>query len=233
MTYAATLRPYDDMLVTLRGPKLWNLDNPPFGNTFEPQSGRRARWSLRAAFLSGLALWLIAFGLLGAVLVSFGAASDGRWWHPLAILAGAAGLCTVGVRYAEPIGNACGLIWPFVKWAAIATAAALVLFGFISPAMSAELGKASVYGDNYHGRKTASGRTFSQGELTAAHKTLPFGTKVRVTNLSNGLNVVVTITDRGPFVRGRVIDLSRAGQKAIGMPFGLQSVRLDVLGREG
>jgi len=68
---------------------------------------------------------------------------------------------------------------------------------------------ASYYHDKFNGRKTASGKIFSNKELTAAHKTLPFGTKVRVTNLKNDESVIVTITDRGPFVRGRSLDLSK------------------------
>ena len=73
-----------------------------------------------------------------------------------------------------------------------------------------EEGIASFYGGKFHGRKTASGTIYNQYEMTAAHKTLPFGTVVRVTALWNGLSVDVTITDRGPFVKGRVIDLSTA-----------------------
>lgn len=94
----------------------------------------------------------------------------------------------------------------------------------------AESGIASVY-TTRTGVRTASGQTLSDGALTAAHKTLPFGTKVRVTNQRNGRSVIVTITDRGPFIAGRVIDLTLAGASAIGMGFGLAPVRLDVLGR--
>lgn len=82
-----------------------------------------------------------------------------------------------------------------------------------------ESGKASYYGDGdgYHGRKTANGEIFNQRKLTAAHKTLPFGTIVRVTNLSNGRTVKVRINDRGPFVRGRIIDLSTKAAEKIDM----------------
>jgi rare lipoprotein A len=80
-----------------------------------------------------------------------------------------------------------------------------------------EKGKASYYADKFQGRKTASGEVFRQGKLTAAHRTLPFGTKVRVTNISNGRSVKVRINDRGPFVDGRVIDLSKKAAKRIGM----------------
>ncbi|CAN5627983.1 hypothetical protein BH10BAC2_BH10BAC2_13640 [soil metagenome] len=80
-----------------------------------------------------------------------------------------------------------------------------------------ESGKASYYADKFDGRKTASGTTFNQSKLTAAHKTLPFGTKVRVTNLANGKTVKVTINDRGPFVEGRIIDLSKKAAKKIAL----------------
>lgn len=78
-------------------------------------------------------------------------------------------------------------------------------------------GRASWYGPGFHGRKTASGETFNTNEFTAAHRTLPFGTKVRVVNKRTGKSVVVRINDRGPFVHGRVIDLSRASAQAIGI----------------
>ena len=93
---------------------------------------------------------------------------------------------------------------------------------------STQSGIASVYSTK-HGTRTASGKRLSDGALTAAHKSLPFGTKVRVTNKRNGKSVVVTITDRGPFIRGRVIDLTMAGANAIGMGWGLAPVSLDVL----
>ena len=68
---------------------------------------------------------------------------------------------------------------------------------------------ASYYNDRFHGRRTASGKLYDKNKLTAAHKKLPFGTKVKVTNESNGKSVVVEVTDRGPFVKGREIDLSK------------------------
>jgi rare lipoprotein A len=80
-----------------------------------------------------------------------------------------------------------------------------------------ETGEASWYGPGFHGRKTASGERFDTYEMTAAHKTLPFGTLLRVTNLENNLFTVVRINDRGPYIRGRIIDLSRAAKDAIGM----------------
>jgi rare lipoprotein A len=78
----------------------------------------------------------------------------------------------------------------------------------------AESGIASVYG--YRGGKTANGERAEPSHLTAAHKTLPFGTRVRVTNRSNGKSVVVRVNDRGPFIRGRVIDLTPAGARQLG-----------------
>jgi len=93
---------------------------------------------------------------------------------------------------------------------------------------SAESGIASVYTTKI-GTKTASGRRLNDNELTAAHKTLPFGTKVRVTHARNGKSVVVTITDRGPFIRGRVIDLTIASARAIGLGMSIAPVRLEVI----
>ena len=78
-------------------------------------------------------------------------------------------------------------------------------------------GVASYYADKFDGRKTASGAIFRQNKLTAAHRTLPFGTKVKVKNLNNGKTVKVTVNDRGPFVQGRTIDLSKKAAQKIGM----------------
>lgn len=80
-----------------------------------------------------------------------------------------------------------------------------------------ESGVASWYGKKFHGRKTASGEKYNQNAMTAAHKTLPFGTRVRVTNLENKKSVSVVVNDRGPFVKGRIIDVSRAAAKKLGM----------------
>ncbi|AOX04627.1 hypothetical protein BJP34_31400 [Moorena producens PAL-8-15-08-1] len=78
-------------------------------------------------------------------------------------------------------------------------------------------GVASWYGSAFHGRRTASGERFNQYALTAAHRTLQFGTRVKVTNLRNGRSVIVRINDRGPNVRGRMIDLSRGAARIIGL----------------
>ena len=80
-----------------------------------------------------------------------------------------------------------------------------------------ETGYASFYGDKYDGGKTANGETFHQNKLTAAHKKLPFGTMVKVTNLSNNKTVIVRVNDRGPFVRTRIIDLSKAAAQQLNM----------------
>jgi rare lipoprotein A len=78
-------------------------------------------------------------------------------------------------------------------------------------------GQASWYGGKFHGRRTASGERFDMNALTAAHPSLPFGTRVRVRNPRNGREVLVRINDRGPFTGGRIIDLSRAAAEAIGL----------------
>lgn len=78
-------------------------------------------------------------------------------------------------------------------------------------------GTASYYGSRHHGKRTASGERFNQHGMTAAHRTLPFGSRVRVTNLNNKRSVVVRINDRGPHTRGRLIDLSRGAAEKIGM----------------
>jgi rare lipoprotein A len=80
-----------------------------------------------------------------------------------------------------------------------------------------EIGEASWYGPGFHGRKTANGERFDTHELTAAHKTLPFGTLLKVTNLENNLFTIVRVNDRGPYIRGRIIDLSKAAKEEIGM----------------
>ena len=93
-----------------------------------------------------------------------------------------------------------------------------------------QLGFASYYDSRFHGSRTASGERYDEKALTAAHRTLPFGTRVLVTNLSNGRSVVVTITDRGPFARGRVIDVSRRAARRLDfLRDGTTRVRLEVV----
>jgi rare lipoprotein A len=94
-----------------------------------------------------------------------------------------------------------------------------------------ETGIASWYGYPYHGRHAANGEIYDMEKLTAAHRTLPFGTWVRVVNLRNERAVEVRITDRGPFVDGRIIDLSRAAARAVDMvTSGIAAVRVEVIG---
>ena len=91
-------------------------------------------------------------------------------------------------------------------------------------------GKASYYANMFQGRKTANGQIFDQGKLTAAHRTLPFGTKVKVTNVNNHKSVIVTVNDRGPFVRGRMIDLSRSAFRVIGNTrSGVLNVKMEII----
>ena len=93
-----------------------------------------------------------------------------------------------------------------------------------------ETGQASYYADKFQNRKTANGELYKAGKKTAAHRTLPFGSQVKVTNVRNGKSVVVRINDRGPFVRGRIIDLSRSAFASIGNTRdGLLNVRIEVV----
>jgi len=93
-----------------------------------------------------------------------------------------------------------------------------------------QTGKASFYADKFEGQPTASGEKYKHNKLTAAHKTLPFGTVVRVTNLANGNTVDVEINDRGPYVDGRIIDLSRSAAEKLGfINLGIADVKLEVV----
>ncbi len=105
-------------------------------------------------------------------------------------------------------------IFKAVKTAALFLLLASAVTALAEPDME---GLASWYGGKFHGRRTSSGEVFDTNEMTAAHKTLPFGTMVKVTNMDNGMSAVVKINDRGPFIDGRVIDLSRAAAEQIGM----------------
>jgi rare lipoprotein A len=102
----------------------------------------------------------------------------------------------------------------------------------VAPYLGPETGLASWYGDPYHGRRAANGEIYDMEQMTAAHRTLEFGTWVKVINLENGKSAVVRITDRGPFVDGRIIDLSRAAAREIAMlgP-GTARVRLEITTR--
>jgi peptidoglycan lytic transglycosylase len=105
---------------------------------------------------------------------------------------------------------------------------ALCALAVLGGAARAEI--ASYYGPGFTGRRTASGESFNPAAMTAAHRTLRFGTRVRVTNSRNGRSVVVRINDRGPFVKGRSIDLSSGAARAIGMST-TGHVRMEVLAR--
>ena len=116
--------------------------------------------------------------------------------------------------------------------------ALLVLIGLLALGVAAQAkdsgqaqeGNASYYADSFQGKKTASGASYDQNALTAAHRTLPFGTKVKVTYLKTGKSVVVEINDRGPYAKGRIIDLSTAAARKIGMiKRGHGKVRLEIL----
>ena len=109
--------------------------------------------------------------------------------------------------------------------------ALLLLLGAASLFADSELqGLASWYGGKFHGRLTSSGEVFDTNDLTAAHRTLPFGARVKVTNLDNGKSVIVKINDRGPFVEPRIIDLSRAAAEEIAMiDTGVARVSLEIV----
>lgn len=105
-----------------------------------------------------------------------------------------------------------------------------VLCTFITVLCSAQAfeGTASWYGGKFHGRKTASGETFNKNAMTCAHKTLKFGTMLKVTNKKNGKSVIVKVNDRGPYVKGRIIDLSEASAKKIGID-GIGQVHIEIV----
>jgi rare lipoprotein A len=101
-------------------------------------------------------------------------------------------------------------------------------------AVNVQTGQASWYGNAFAGKPTASGEIFNHELLTAAHRSLPLGTKVRVTNVTNGKSVEVKVNDRGPYADGRIIDLSRAAARALGMiEDGLAEVRLETISLPG
>jgi rare lipoprotein A len=100
---------------------------------------------------------------------------------------------------------------------AAAAIAAACAFAPVTAAAFPQVGMGSYYGQELHGRRTASGERFNQSALTAAHRTARFGTWLKVTNLANGRSVIVRVNDRGPFTRGRVVDISAAAARQIGM----------------
>jgi rare lipoprotein A len=82
---------------------------------------------------------------------------------------------------------------------------------------SGQTGMASYYGPKFHGKKTASGERFNQNAMTAAHRTAPFGSRLQVTNIASGKSVVVRVNDRGPFIRGRIVDVSTVAARQLGL----------------
>ena len=125
-----------------------------------------------------------------------------------------------------------GRIWTGIALVLLAGCAFTVAQPEAPPALETFTGSASYYADRFEGRRTASGIRFRQDELWAAHRTLPFGTRLRVTNLANGKQVEVEVVDRGPFVRGRVLDLSRAAARKLGyIRAGHTRVRVEVIER--
>jgi rare lipoprotein A len=115
----------------------------------------------------------------------------------------------------------------------LAFAVLALAFPFGAARASVQEGAVSWYGGKFHDRPTASGEAFDSKALTMAHPTLPFGTKVRVTNLRNGRTVVVTVNDRGPFVGHRIADLSQAAANILGMLHrGVAVARIEVLGED-
>lgn len=109
----------------------------------------------------------------------------------------------------------------------------LLIVATTLPVQAQQDGRASYYHNSLHGRTMSNGQPYDRNRLTCAHRTLPFGTKLRVTNQANGKQVIVEVTDRGPFVRGRVIDLSYAAAREIGMiAAGVGSIRIEVLPRD-
>ena len=104
--------------------------------------------------------------------------------------------------------------------------------GKVEPAFR-QVGVASWYGPGFHGRKTASGERFDQNDFTAAHRKLPLGSEVKVTNLENGRSITVEINDRGPYAKGRVLDLSKAAARKLGMvENGVAKVRIEATVRQ-
>jgi rare lipoprotein A len=142
----------------------------------------------------------------------------------------------------EPLGAEGAILRPFFQAPAgprRLAAAVLLAMGVLTPvgpteadpvAPAAVTGHASWYGDEFAWRQTASGEPFDPGKLTGAHRTLPLGTRVRVTNLLNGRSVLVTINDRGPYIAQREIDLSYGAARVLGMlRRGIARVRIELV----
>lgn len=169
---------------------------------------------IREARLSGCGVR----GVVGALVLAMAAllSMPAQAELPGGIAGSAEGLETVG----GPAGEASAQGLDALLEGAAAAVASVLAAGAkldVAPATEIDRGKGSWYGGRFHGRRTASGEKFNMHELTAAHKTLPFGTRVTVRDLATGREVEVRINDRGPHVRGRIIDLSRAAALALGI----------------
>lgn len=165
------------------------------------------RWCRLALLASAVAACLVALPAQ-ALELSANAAANERNAIAQPVLAGTGGPASVVSTTADvPEGASVALVPPLAVAQPLAE----------PQPVAQEQGGASWYARYFHGRRTANGERYDQNELTAAHKTLPFGTVVRVRSEVNGKEVDVRINDRGPFVAGRVIDLSQAAAKALGM----------------
>jgi rare lipoprotein A len=128
---------------------------------------------------------------------------------------------------AAAVAVSAGCLTPRPVYATGGIRVATMVRGFV------QRGTASFYGPGFHGRRTASGETFDMNAMTCAHRTLPFGTVMDVENLDNGRSVTVRVNDRGPYVSGRIVDLSRAAAEQLGMiSTGTAEVLLRVTGVE-
>lgn len=105
----------------------------------------------------------------------------------------------------------------------------LLCASFITSSVAQEFGEASIFADNFQGKKTASGELYDMNKLTAAHKSFPFGSKLRVTRLDNKQSVIVKVNDRGPYIKGKVIELSRKAAREIGLTEGEVRVRIELV----
>lgn len=120
-----------------------------------------------------------------------------------------------------------------IKKICFLAASSFLLLNTVAQTVKKDTGKASFYGNKFHGRKTSSGVAYHKDSLTCAHKTLPFGTLLKVTNQVNGKEVIVKVTDRGPFVRDRVVDLSLAAAKELNfIAAGVASVEIQPVTKE-
>ncbi|MGI4834278.1 MAG: septal ring lytic transglycosylase RlpA family protein [Janthinobacterium lividum] len=122
--------------------------------------------------------------------------------------------------------------WSVARWRSLAAGAVACLLAACGPSRSAftESGQGSYYADKFAGRPTASGAPYRPGQLTAAHNSLPFGTRIRVTNVRTGRSVKVVVNDRGPHVKGRIVDVSKRAAAKIGLlDAGVAPVRLRVI----